>query len=160
MNPDVASGSLVAAVGISLAAGTVSFASPCVLPLVPGYLGFVSGLSGADMTEGGARVRGAVVAGAGLLVLGFAVFFTLIGGAFGALGAGLVAQRQLVGRVAASLSPRSVCSCSGCGGRGGWSGNGALSGRSGAVGSWPPSLSGWSSAPGGLRASAPRWPRS
>jgi cytochrome c-type biogenesis protein len=52
------------AAGISLAAGVVSFASPCVLPLVPGYLGFVSGLSGADMAEGGARARGAVVAGA------------------------------------------------------------------------------------------------
>jgi cytochrome c-type biogenesis protein len=36
-----------------------------VLPLVPGYLGFVSGLSGADMAERGARARGAVVAGAG-----------------------------------------------------------------------------------------------
>jgi cytochrome c-type biogenesis protein len=88
MSPDVASGSLVVAAGISLAAGTVSVASPCVLPLVPGYLGFVSGLSGADMAEGGARVRGAVVAGAGLFVLGFAVFFTLIGGAFGAFGRG------------------------------------------------------------------------
>jgi cytochrome c-type biogenesis protein len=103
MSPDVASDSLVVAAGISLAAGTVSFASPCVLPLVPGYLGFVSGLSGADMAEGGARVRGAVVAGAGLFVLGFAVFFTLIGGAFGALGAGLVAQRHLVGRVGGVL---------------------------------------------------------
>ncbi len=96
MTPDVAGGSLAVAAGISLAAGTVSFASPCVLPLVPGYLGFVSGLSGADMAEGGAR--GAVVAGAGLFVLGFAVFFTLIGGALGALGAALVAQRQLLGR--------------------------------------------------------------
>ena len=40
-----------------------------------------------------------MVAGAGLFILGFAVFFTLIGGAFGASGAGLVAQRQLVGQV-------------------------------------------------------------
>jgi Cytochrome C biogenesis protein transmembrane region len=140
MSPDVASGSLVVAAGISLAAGTVSVASPCVLPLVPGYLGFVSGLSGADMAEGGARARGAVVAGAGLFVLGFAVFFTLIGGAFGALGAGLVASGSWSAGSAASLSPRSACSCSGCGGRGSWSGNGALSGRSGgwAAGRLPP----------------------
>jgi cytochrome c-type biogenesis protein len=103
MTPDVASGSLVVAAGISLAAGAVSFASPCVLPLVPGYLGFVSGLSGADMAEGRPRVRAAVVAGTGLFVLGFAVFFTLIGGAFGALGAALVAQRELLGRVGGVL---------------------------------------------------------
>jgi cytochrome c-type biogenesis protein len=103
MTPDVAGGPLVVAAGISLAAGVVSFASPCVLPLVPGYLGFVSGLSGADMAERGARTRGAVVAGAALFVLGFAAFFTLIGGAFGALGAALVAQRQLLGRVGGVL---------------------------------------------------------
>src|SRR6266545_5849585 len=70
MTPDVASGPLVVAAGISLAAGAVSFASPYVLPLVPGYPSFVSGLSGADMAEGGARARGAVVAGAGLFLLG------------------------------------------------------------------------------------------
>jgi cytochrome c-type biogenesis protein len=93
----------VAAAGISLAAGTVSFAFRACFPWSPATLGFVSGLSGADMAEGGARVRGAVVAGAGLFVLGFAVFFTLIGGAFEALGAGLVAQRQLVGRVGGVL---------------------------------------------------------
>jgi cytochrome c-type biogenesis protein len=103
MTPDVAGGPLVVAAGISLAAGAVSFASPCVLPLVPGYLGFVSGLSGADIAEGDARTRGAVMAGAGLFVLGFAVFFTLIGGAFGALGAALVAQRELLGRVGGVL---------------------------------------------------------
>jgi cytochrome c-type biogenesis protein len=91
------------AAGISLAAGVVSFASPCVLPLVPGYLGFVSGLAGADMAERGARTRGGVAAGAALFVLGFAAFFTLIGGAFGALGAALVAQRQLLGRVGGVL---------------------------------------------------------
>jgi cytochrome c-type biogenesis protein len=103
MTPDVAGGPLVVAAGISLAAGVVSFASPCVLPLVPGYLGLVSGLSGADMAERGARTRGAVVAGAALFVLGFAAFFTVIGGAFGALGAALVAQRQLLGRVGGVL---------------------------------------------------------
>ena len=101
MTPDVASGSLVVAAGVSLAAGVVSFVSPCVLPLVPGYLGFVSGLSGADLAEGGAR--GAVAAGAGLFVLGFAVFFTLVGGAFGALGVALATQRELLGRVGGVL---------------------------------------------------------
>jgi cytochrome c-type biogenesis protein len=103
---DVASGSLVVAAAISIAAGAVSFASPCVLPLVPGYLAFVSGLSGADLAgqvEGRRPARGAVVAGAGLFVLGFAAFFTLIGGAFGALGQVLVAQRGLLGRLGGIL---------------------------------------------------------
>jgi cytochrome c-type biogenesis protein len=106
MTGDVASGSLVVAAAISVAAGAVSFASPCVLPLVPGYLAFVSGLSGADLAnprEGGGPARGVVVAGAGLFVLGFAIFFTLIGGAFGALGQVLVAQRGLLGRLGGIL---------------------------------------------------------
>jgi cytochrome c biogenesis protein CcdA len=103
---DVASGSLVVAAAISVAAGAVSFASPCVLPLVPGYLAFVSGLSGADLAdrhEDGGPARGVVVAGAGLFVLGFAIFFTLIGGAFGALGQALAAQRRLLGRLGGIL---------------------------------------------------------
>jgi cytochrome c-type biogenesis protein len=57
------------------------------------------------MAEPGARARGAVVAGAGLFVLGFAVFFTLIGGAFGALGAALAAQRESLGRIGGVLPP-------------------------------------------------------
>jgi cytochrome c-type biogenesis protein len=102
---DVASGSLVVAAGISVAVGAVSFASPCVLPLVPGYLAFVSGLSGADLAdrhEDGGPARGVIVAGAGLFVLGFAIF-TLIGGAFGALGQALAAQRGLLGRLGGIL---------------------------------------------------------
>jgi cytochrome c-type biogenesis protein len=103
MTGDVASGSLVVAAAISAAAGAVSFASPCVLPLVPGYLAFVSGLSGADLGQRDRRGSGVVVVGAGLFVLGFATFFTLIGGAFGALGQVLVAQRGLLGRVGGIL---------------------------------------------------------
>jgi cytochrome c-type biogenesis protein len=96
---DVTSGPLLGAAVVSAAAGAVSFASPCVLPLVPGYLAFVSGLSGAQLDEGSGRARGTVLAGSGLFVLGFAVFFTAIGGAFGALGRELSAQRQVVGVV-------------------------------------------------------------
>lgn len=64
----VASGSLPLAVMLAVAAGTVSFASPCVLPLVPGFLGYVTGLT--DHTR---RTR--VVAGAALFVIGFSVVF-------------------------------------------------------------------------------------
>lgn len=70
---------------IALAAGLVSFASPCVLPLVPGYLSFITGLSGADLAQGSARARGRVLLGGTLFTLGFAVPFVMLGFAFGAV---------------------------------------------------------------------------
>lgn len=76
---------LVAAVGVAFVAGLVSFASPCVVPLVPGYLSFMTGLSGADIAEGSAGARGRVLLGSALFVVGFAIPFTMIGVAFGAL---------------------------------------------------------------------------
>lgn len=69
---------LVAAL-VAFAAGLVSFASPCVVPLVPGYLSFMTGLSGAEIAEGSAKARGRVLAGSLLFVLGFAVPFFLLG---------------------------------------------------------------------------------
>jgi cytochrome c-type biogenesis protein len=80
---------------VSAAAGLVSFASPCVLPLVPGYLAFASGLAGADRDAAGTRRT--VLAASLLFVLGFAVFFTALGSAFGGLGQALSGNRQLVG---------------------------------------------------------------
>lgn len=62
----VASGSLPLAIGIALVAGFVSFASPCVLPLVPGFLAYVTGLTDE-------RRRNRLVSGALLFVLGFGV---------------------------------------------------------------------------------------
>lgn len=46
------SGSLLLAVAVAAAAGLVAFLSPCVLPVVPGYLGYVSGLAGQGATAG------------------------------------------------------------------------------------------------------------
>jgi cytochrome c-type biogenesis protein len=70
---------------VAAVAGLVSFLSPCVLPLVPGYLSYVTGMSGADLaTE--RRRRGLVLTGALLFVLGFSVVFTVEGAAFGSLG--------------------------------------------------------------------------
>jgi cytochrome c-type biogenesis protein len=71
-------GSLFAAIPMALLAGIVSFISPCVLPLVPGYLGFVSGLS---------NQRGRMILGAILFVLGFSVVFVSFGALFGGIGA-------------------------------------------------------------------------
>lgn len=77
-----ASGPLILALGASLLAGIVSFASPCVIPLVPGYISYLAGVVGAetDATAQGTRVRSrrARVVGAALLfVAGFTVVFVL-----------------------------------------------------------------------------------
>ncbi|WP_423775960.1 cytochrome c biogenesis CcdA family protein [Cellulomonas fimi] len=61
----VVSGSLLLAVPVALLAGLVSFASPCVLPLVPGYLGFLGGMSGAGASRSGRADATAAVAGTG-----------------------------------------------------------------------------------------------
>nr|WP_202445907.1 MULTISPECIES: cytochrome c biogenesis protein CcdA [unclassified Streptomyces] len=71
------------ALPIALLAGLVSFFSPCVLPLVPGYLSYVTGVSGSDLAE--AR-RGRMVAGAALFVLGFTAVFVSSGALFGYFG--------------------------------------------------------------------------
>lgn len=71
--------SLLLAVPVALLAGLVSFLSPCVLPLVPGYLGYVTGLSGLELHE---RSRSRMILGATLFVLGFSVVFVLIGTVF------------------------------------------------------------------------------
>lgn len=79
-----AAGSLGLAVPVALIAGLVSFFSPCVLPLLPGYLSYATGLSGADLASGEAgRRRGRMVLGSLLFVLGFAVVFVFAGTAFG-----------------------------------------------------------------------------
>jgi cytochrome c-type biogenesis protein len=79
-----ANGPLVLAVGAATAAGVVSFLSPCVLPLVPGYLSYMTGLAGADLdasTDGDhaqrSRVLGRIVVGTLLFIAGFTVIFTL-----------------------------------------------------------------------------------
>jgi cytochrome c-type biogenesis protein len=111
----VSSGPLVLAAPIALAAGALSFFSPCVLPLLPGYLAFVTGSLGADVVRsripneahwGGAESRGAgsdssrhTMAGAVLFVLGFAAVFTSYGAAFGGLGALLQSHQQMLTRI-------------------------------------------------------------
>jgi cytochrome c-type biogenesis protein len=79
-----ANGPLVLAAGAAATAGLVSFLSPCVLPLVPGYLSYMTGLAGADLDAtvdgdgpGRSRVVGRVLAGTLLFIAGFAVIFTL-----------------------------------------------------------------------------------
>ncbi|TYL54806.1 cytochrome c biogenesis protein CcdA [Nocardioides sp. BGMRC 2183] len=84
------SGALVVAVPVALVAGIVSFFSPCVIPLLPGYLSYATGLSGADLATGKASEhRGRMLAGSLLFVLGFAVVFVFAFTAFGGIAARL-----------------------------------------------------------------------
>jgi cytochrome c-type biogenesis protein len=97
----VASGSLLLALPIALAAGVVSFLSPCVLPLVPGYLSYVTGMVGADLDE--AR-KGRVLLGSVLFVLGFTFVFVSFGLAFGGLGALLLTHQSVITKVLGVLT--------------------------------------------------------
>ena len=81
------SGSLVLAIPVAIVAGLVSFFSPCVVPLLPGYLSYATGLSGVDLES--AR-RGRLLLGSSLFVLGFSLVFVALGTASGALGDWLV----------------------------------------------------------------------
>ncbi|MFN8190250.1 MAG: cytochrome c biogenesis protein CcdA [Nocardioidaceae bacterium] len=90
------SGSLVLAIPVALVAGLVSFFSPCVVPLLPGYLSYATGLSGADLMDAEVtrRRRGRMFAGSALFVSGFTVVFVLLGFASGAAGAWLYEYRR------------------------------------------------------------------
>jgi len=93
-------GSFVLAAPVAVAAGLLSFLSPCVLPLVPGYLSYVTGLSGEDLQE---RKRGRMLAGAALFVLGFTAVFASAGAFFGEAGSNLLAHREVLDQVLGSL---------------------------------------------------------
>lgn len=80
----VMDGSVWAAIPVAALAGLVSFASPCVLPLVPGYLGYVTGLTGSDLQQ---KRRGRMLAGTLLFVLGFSLVFVLMSVVLAQLGA-------------------------------------------------------------------------
>lgn len=94
----VASGGLLLAIIIAFAAGLLSFLSPCVLPLAPGYLSFVTGLTGAEIAEGGVDRRSRVLLGSILFVLGFSVLFVSYGVLFGGLGSLLLEYQERITR--------------------------------------------------------------
>jgi cytochrome c-type biogenesis protein len=100
----VLGGSLALALPIAALAGLVSFLSPCVLPLVPGYLSYVTGLSGVDLGAAGSGRRGRIVIGTGLFVLGFSAVFVTAGLALGSLGAFLGEHATALQRVLGVLT--------------------------------------------------------
>ena len=113
---DVAgSGPLLAALAVAALAGVVSFFAPCMLPLVPGYLSYVTGLAGTDLntaaeppptgrdavtTATRTRVRGRAVTGAALFVAGFTAVFTVLAYAAGTLGRALLVHQRVIELIA------------------------------------------------------------
>src|SRR4029079_19438179 len=79
------------AMPVALVSGLVSLFSPCVIPLLPGYLSYATGLSGADLEH--AR-RGRMLAGSIRFVLRFSAVYVLLGWVSGSVGAWLVDWRQ------------------------------------------------------------------
>ena len=125
----VVDGPFLLAALVAAAAGLISFLSPCCLPLVPGYVSYMTGLTGAELEaarvpaagvldsptgSGGVlappapgRVvgrRSSVLAGSVLFVLGFSAVFVTAGAAFGGIGAQLLAYQDAVNRVAGVLT--------------------------------------------------------
>ena len=86
----VLDGFLLIAFPIAFVAGGISFLSPCVLPLVPGYLSFTAGIS---------RTRGQLFRGSLLFVLGFSALFLSYGALFGGLGSTIAANGSWITRV-------------------------------------------------------------
>ncbi|MGI8868479.1 MAG: cytochrome c biogenesis CcdA family protein [Mycobacteriales bacterium] len=126
-------GPFVVAAGVAALAGLISFLSPCVLPLVPGYLSYVTGLTAGAQTAtaepaetsavamagsagvavatrpvirrpAGSRSRWVTLAGATLFVLGFTAVFVAYGALFGGLGRALVQHQTLLQRVLGSVT--------------------------------------------------------
>lgn len=92
----VTSGSLLFAIPIAFLAGMVAFLSPCVLPLAPGYVSYVTGLTGAELAEG---KKGRVLLGSVLFVLGFSVVFVSYGALFGGVGSVLLEYADWINRI-------------------------------------------------------------
>lgn len=90
----VMSGQLLVSIPIALLAGLVSFASPCILPLVPGYLGLVGSLVG-DRESG----RGRLVTGVALFIAGFTLVFVLANTIVGAISGFLLQHGDLLVRI-------------------------------------------------------------
>ena len=94
----VTSGALWIALSVAFAAGVVAFLSPCVLPLAPGYVSYITGLTGAELADTRGR-RGQVLAGSLLFVLGFSIVFVSYGVLFGGAGSLLLEYSDVINRV-------------------------------------------------------------
>ena len=89
---------------LAFGAGVLGFVSPCIVPLIPGYLSFVSGVSLAELDLAARRAKlGQVLIATALFVLGFSIIFTALGASASALGSFIVDNRVALGRVGGSV---------------------------------------------------------
>lgn len=95
----VTGGSLLLAIPLALLAGLVSFASPCVLPLIPGYVGVVTGVTGAELEEPADPKHSRILAGVGLFILGFSLVFISYGALLGFAGEVLLDYQEPIQRI-------------------------------------------------------------
>lgn len=94
----ITNGSLLLAMPLAFVAGLVSFLSPCVAPLVPGYLSLITGLSADELIEGG-KHRNRALAGTIGFTLGFGLLFVSYGAAFGGIGSVLARNQDAISKV-------------------------------------------------------------
>jgi cytochrome c-type biogenesis protein len=113
----ITSGALPLAILVALAAGFVSFASPCVLPLVPGFLGYLTGLSGVCLEQ---RGRGRLMLGTLLFVLGFSAVFIAVAVTVSAAGTLLKENESLLMRLGGIMVILMALVFLGLGGQGTW----------------------------------------
>ena len=92
----VLTGPMLLAIPVAILAGAVSFLSPCVLPLVPGYVGYITGLGATALTD---RKPSKVIIGVSLFMTGFAVVFVAMGLAFSVAGVLLSQWADVLNRV-------------------------------------------------------------
>ena len=88
LTEQVLNGSVLLSFPIAVVAGIVAFLSPCVLPLVPAYLSYITGLTGLELTTKVARGR--ILWGTILFILGFSAVFISYGALFGGAGSVLL----------------------------------------------------------------------
>lgn len=97
-------GAMLLAIPIAALAGLVSFFSPCVVPLLPGYLSYATGLGASDVLQDSRSHRGRMLLGSLLFVLGFAVVFVSAGVAAGTVGRALLIHQGVITRVIGVLT--------------------------------------------------------
>jgi len=92
-NPDIG-------ILIAFTAGIISFLSPCILPLIPGYLSFISGISVDRLGESSGQDRIKILSATILFVIGFAIIFVALGASAGLMGVSLMSYRSILTKVA------------------------------------------------------------
>ena len=84
-------------------AGMLSFISPCILPLAPGYVAMISGVSVEQLQQRNQRMHWIVLLNALLFVLGFSILFIALGASAGAIGRFLSSHREIMNRIAGAV---------------------------------------------------------